>query len=48
MENTDTIYDELKTSVRLLKGSIVEGCKKDNQENEDVNYVDNRRNGRTQ
>ena len=46
IENTETIYEDIKSSVRLLKGVLVEGNghKEDNVP-EDVNYVDNNRRG---
>ena len=40
IENSSTIYDDIKTAVRLLKGSIVEGNKKkSNEEDEDINFL---------
>ena len=41
MENSTTNYEDIKTAVRLLKGSIVEGNKK--KSDEDINFSDNRR-----
>ena len=44
IENHETIYDDIKTAIRLLKGSIVEGSKK---ENEDINYIANKNRARS-
>ena len=41
MENSTTNYEDIKTAVRLLKGSIVEGNKK--KSDEDINFSDKRR-----
>ena len=42
MENTDTIYEDIKKAVRILKGSIVEGCKNvDDKDGEEINFVNN-------
>ena len=48
MENHETIYDDIKTSIRLLKGTIVEGYrKKDTKEDDEVNYLDNKSKSRS-
>ena len=40
MDNTDTIYEDIKKAVRILKGSIVEGCKDMNdKDSEEVNFI---------
>ena len=42
MDNTDTIYEDIKKAVRILKGSIVEGCKDVNdKDSEEVNFMKN-------
>ena len=38
-ENSDTIYDDLKSSMRLMKGSLVEGrANDDKNKEEEINY----------
>ena len=43
INNTDTVYDEMKTSIRLLKGNLVEKANEANEWNDDeeINYTRN-------
>ena len=38
MDKTDTVYDDMKSSIRLMKGSIVEKDTEANNDDDEVNY----------
>ena len=41
IENLDTVYEDMKSSLRLLKGNLVEGNNKQNETDDEVNFSRN-------